>query len=466
MKTTPWLKKQRGAISILGAASIALSLYGFDQVLEYGNAKILDRELDNYARTIASVALRSELALTKAGIDSGSMVVNQTDLITNQHLAQVSMNTDSEAAGYNLIKKITFGNFADDSICNSSDPEVRKGCFIPLATDASNPRAAATPLDFSAVAVQLTSTDSFMGIYTPEGQALYGMSLDDQNSDAGCYCKNRYNTCLDMDLTTADLAPIPTSDAALIAVKGSVERQNYCNYGYTQSKPTDSTVTKYPYVEFNDAWIGRPPQTVNFFMFYSTSYDGEAFDDILNHKPVAVTEGDDPLKYTSGFATLFSSFFCFFGCSSADLVAEDHSQNAFEKSDITPSASQADYRCEKPGFFMFPTTYPSCDSASSSNDVVLEDSIYVGYQGTCVSGTTSANDMSRCLSYNDGATSRYESCLEIERRSSMSMNFFERMMAFFMGPFLNWERSYEGLNCEMQKMQYKGWLFWGGWEDV
>jgi len=48
----------------------------------------------------------------------------------------------------------------------------------------------------------------------------------------------------------------------------------------------------------------------------------------------------------------------------------------------------------------------------------------------------------------------------------MSMNFFERMMAFFMGPILNWERSYEGLNCEVKQMQYKGWLFWGGWQDV
>ena len=469
MQTSQRRKLQRGAISLLGAASIALSLFSFEQVLEYANAKILDRELDNYARDVAAVALRSELAITQAGIDDGTMSATQTDTVVNDLLMQVSMYTYTDANQpnpQNLTKTITFGNFAPAAICNSPDPVIRKGCFIPLSDDASNPRAATTPIDFSAVAVQLSSTDSFYS-YTPEGKALYGMSQENTLTDSGCYCKNRYAACLDMDLTTSDLSSMSSSEANAIIIKGSDARSNYCNYGFSEPEVSNPAATKYPYVKFNDAWIGRPPQTVNFFMFYSTSYDGEAFDQILNHKPVSVLKGDDPLKNTSGFASMFSSFFCFLGCSAADLVAEDQSLHAFERSDIFPSSSRSDYRCEKPGFMMFPATYPSCDSASNSNDVVLEDSTYIGYQGTCIPSTGSSNlEMSRCLSYNDGATPRYESCLEIERRSSMSMNFFQRMMAFFLGPILNWERSYEGLNCEMQKMQYKGWLFWGGWADV
>jgi hypothetical protein len=445
------LRKQRGSITLLGAASIGLSLIAFNQVTEYGNAKLLDRELDNYARDVASVALRSELAIT-SGMTNKQITGQTVDAL----LSQVKMYTIADDTNsVNLNRKITFGNLD------------ATGNFVKLASDALNPRGASTPPDFSAVAVQLWSTDSFMGVYTPQGKAIYGLSEDNQNSDAGCYCKNRYAACLDMDLTAPDLTGISAGPAALIADKDSDARKDYCNYGYSEAKVTDLTSTKYPYIEFNDAWIGRPPETVNFFMFYSTSYSGEDFDDILNHKPVVVLEGDDPLKNTSGFASMFSSFFCFFGCSNADLLAKDQSENAFERRDIRPTSSRSDYICEKPGFMFIPTRYPSCDSASSSNDAVLNDSTYIGYQGTCVAGTSTPNvAMSRCLSYNDGATPRYESCLEIERRSSLHMNFFQRMMAFFLGPILNWERSYEGLNCEVKKMKYVGWMFWGGWKDV
>ena len=457
MKTPHYLTKQKGAISVLGAMAIALGLGSFQQMLQYGNAKILDRELDNYALTVASVALRSELAITKAGIDAGTIPSNQTDIVINSLLSKVEMyTTASDDQAVNIKKQITFGKL------NAA------GNFEALSSNASNPRGATNPPDFSAVAVQLWSTDSFMGVYTPQGKAIYGLGQADQNADSGCYCKTRYTACLDKELTEAYLSPIPSGDAAAIAVKDSVARKNYCNYGYSEEKLSDSTSTKYPYIELNDAWIGRPPQTTSFFNFYSASYSGEKFDRVLNHQPVSVKDGEDPLKSTSGFSGMFGGFFCMFGCSSTDLKAkQQNGTSAFEKNDITPTSSQSDYVCEKPGFMFIPTTYPACNSASSSNDVVLHDGIYVGYKGTCVADTSSGNvGMSRCLSYNDGVTPRYESCLEIERRSAVSMNFFQRMMAFFFGPILDWERSYEGLDCEMKKMRYVGWMFWGGWQEV
>ncbi len=442
------LRKQRGSITLLGAASIGLSLFAFNQVTEYGNAKLLDRELDNYARDVASVALRSELAIT-SGMTNKQITSQTVDAL----LSQVSMYTVADDTNaVNLNKQITFGNL-DGS-----------GSFVALTTDKSNPRAADTPPDFSAVAVQLYSTDSFYS-FTPQGKAIYGLSVDNQNSDAGCYCKNRYTACLDMELTEADLLPIPSADAIPIAVKGSDARKNYCDYGYTEENVDASSATKYPYVEFNDTWIGRPPETVNFFLFYSTDYDTEVFDRILKHKPVAVVDGEDPIKETSGFSSLFSSFFCFFSCSDVDIKAQEQSLSVLEKDEILPTSSVSDYKCNKTS--LFSSSVVGCDSASSSNDVVLHDGAYIGYQGTCVPDTSSSNvAMSRCLSYNDGATPRYESCLEIERRSSLQMNFFQRMMAFFFGPILDWERSYEGLNCEVQKMKYVGWMFWGGWQDV
>ncbi|WP_178863518.1 hypothetical protein [Thiomicrorhabdus cannonii] len=449
------LKKQRGAMTLLGAMAVVVSLGAFKTIVDFGNAKLLDRKLDNYAKSAAYMALRTELALTtNMSAAEKEEARSQVDLMLNQ----VGMTLDEDTG--NLTKHITFGNL-DNS-----------GHFVPLTTNETAPRdvaAGQTPPDFSAVAIQLVSSEPFrvggVPVFTPQGKAILGLSANDQQSDSGCYCKNRYEACLNQDLVASDLTGIPTVQAEAIVVKDSDARKHYCNYGYTKDKPGSVEQTKYPYVRFNDAWVGRPPTTVNFWMFYSQSYDGEQFERILTHKPVAVVKGDDPLKNTSGFAAMFSSMFCFFNCPGADLPAKDNNLGAYERSDLN-SSIRSSYICEKPGFMMFPTTYPSCDSASNSNDVVLQDSVYVGYQGTCVNGTDKNNvAMSRCLAYNDSGV-RYESCLDIERRSAMHMNFFQRMMAFFFGPFLDWERSYEGLDCEMQQMRYVGWLFWGGWQKV
>ena len=471
MNVSNILKKQRGSISILGAAAIAVSLTGFMQVLDYGNAKILDKELDNYARSIASTALRSELAITKAGLEGvngqpPTITVDQTDLITNAILAQVE-----QKVGESITKEITFGNFASSEICNSEFAEIRKGCFIPLESNQNNPRASEEPLDFSAVAVKLVSSSSFMGVYTPEGRALYGMSKENAETDSGCYCKNRYTACLDMDLTAADLSPIPSAESAAIAVKGSDARKNYCDYGYTDSKATSTAETKYPWAKFDDGWIGRQPNIVDWGVFYQEGYEDAAFSKILEHKPLAIVDGNSPLYTSSGIFSNAPWMMGMFGPLTADRVAYEQDESTFKNGEITPASIDTDYRCVTDGFQMafisFPLSIDSCSDVGSTRKVVLNDGFYIGHQGTCVPSTSSDNvNMSRCLAYDDSGTNRYESCLDIERRSSMEMNFFQRMMSFFFGPVLDWERSYEGLNCEMQKMQYKGWLFWGGWEDV
>jgi len=472
MKIVKTLKKQRGAISILGAASIALSLYGFQQVLEYGNAKILDRELDNYARTAAGVALRSELALTKAGIDAGSMDVSQTDLTINDLLAQVEMvATSDEPDDINLKKEITFGKFKADGTFESCVDYSTNPC-----SDASNPRNVGegeVPAEFSAVAVQFWSTESFY-TFTPQGRALYGMSKENTDLDTGCYCKNRYNACLSADLTEAELSPMPNASA--VAVTPSEARTNYCNVGYTESKDGNAGATKYPWSPFDDGWIGRVPNTVNLFNFYTQGYSDAAFSRILEHKPLAIVDGEDPLYQTGGFLSAFKDlvssmpFMSMFTSSDLKYAYIDNSsffgfKNYYKKGDIA-SSIRDDYRCEKGGWG---SQVVGCDASgfgSSNRKVTLSDHFYIGYQGSCVSSATDVSNPLECLAYNDSGSTRYESCLEIERRSSISMNFFERMLAFFFGGALDWERSYEGLNCEIKKMEYKGWLFWGGWKDV
>jgi len=453
------LRKQRGAISLLGVASIAVSLFAFNQVMEFGNAKLLDRKLDNYARTVASVALRSELAITKKAIDEGAIPANKTSLVVDDLLTQVGMYTQAtDDIAVNLNKTITFGNFDEN------------GDFVELDSDSSNPRAAENPPDFSAVAVQLWSDqNSFYG-FTPQGKAIYG--LDAENiDDQDCYCKNRYESCRGADLSDVAWAGEPYSES----------RNNYCNYGYTDSKISNADETKYPLATFDDAWIGRAPDTVNFFMFFTQGYDDASFARVLGHKPLLIADGKDPLYEAGGMFSAMEgmmSMMCPCMGSTDEKLAYEQTLSSgwfssgsfrdYNKSDIVPSANTSDYRCLDSG--MFGSTVRSCSDSSwgSSNwPVVLNDPFYIGYQGTCVPGTDSGNlAMSRCLAYEEDGVSRYQSCLDIERNSSMQMNFFERMMAFFFGPVLNWERSYEGLNCEMKKMRYKGWMFWGGWQDV
>lgn len=444
---------------MLGVASIAVSLFAFNQVMEFGNAKLLDRKLDNYARTVASVALRSELAITKKAIDEGAIPANKTSLVVDDLLTQVGMYTQAtDDIAVNLNKTITFGNFDEN------------GDFVELDSDSSNPRAAENPPDFSAVAVQLWSDqNSFYG-FTPQGKAIYG--LDAENiDDQDCYCKNRYESCRGADLSDVAWAGEPYSES----------RNNYCNYGYTDSKISNADETKYPLATFDDAWIGRAPDTVNFFMFFTQGYDDASFARVLGHKPLLIADGKDPLYEAGGMFSAMEgmmSMMCPCMGSTDEKLAYEQTLSSgwfssgsfrdYNKSDIVPSANTSDYRCLDSG--MFGSTVRSCSDSSwgSSNwPVVLNDPFYIGYQGTCVPGTDSGNlAMSRCLAYEEDGVSRYQSCLDIERNSSMQMNFFERMMAFFFGPVLNWERSYEGLNCEMKKMRYKGWMFWGGWQDV
>ncbi|MDG6774905.1 hypothetical protein QCB45_11220 [Thiomicrorhabdus sp. ZW0627] len=440
-----WLEKQRGVVTVLGIASIVVSLFAFQQVMEFGNMKLLDRKLDNYAKTVASVALRSELAITKEGMDAGTIPVDQTDQVVDSLLTKVGMYIQaSDSNAVNLYKKITFGNFDAD------------GNFVALTSDASNPKAADPVPDFSAVAVQLWSSDSFYG-FTPQGKALYGLSKTDQDSDSDCYCKNRYNSCVSAEISTTDLSMLPTGDADAISVANSAARKSYCRYGWTA---TLAAKTKYPYAEFNNPWIGKPLDSSNMFSFFSTSYsDSAVFNDVLSQKPVSVVDGVDELNQSSSM--------CFCMPSGGRTIYGDNNSSTAMVYDDAYLSDRSQYRCEK----SFSSAGQSCSDASGGGwfspkeKVYFSDAVYVGYEGTCIAGTSGAS-VSSCLSYDDSGTTRYESCLDIVRREATSMNFFERMIAFFFGPWLDWGKSYEGLNCEMKKMKYVGWFFWGGWVDV
>ncbi|MDA3823535.1 MAG: hypothetical protein PF450_13125, partial [Bacteroidales bacterium] len=120
------MRKQRGSITLLGVSSIVVSLFAFTQVTEFANAKILDRELDNYAREVASVALRSELSITKAMIDEGKTGITSTTVSNILRTIGMTLPDPSDdSIAFNLERKITFGKFkADGSFESCEDYKV------------------------------------------------------------------------------------------------------------------------------------------------------------------------------------------------------------------------------------------------------------------------------------------------------------------------------------------------------
>lgn len=310
------LKRQRGAISILGVGAIILSLFTFMALLDYGNAKILDRELDNYARTIASTALRSELALVAAGKEDGETTNTKTAEVTAAILGEVEKEIKRT-----VVPEIVFGNF-DVEKCNSTDPAVRLGCFVALPDWQESPSSAPVgpgnpPPEFSAVAVRLkmgggytvsnnnygnfSSLKDSINLFKPEGHAFFGATV----GDSGCYCHNRYKKCLDSDLATIGTGKYNDIN---VGAPYSASRRAYCKYGYTPSKPGNASESKYPWEAFPQYWVGVPPQTtqanlLGLVNLYSQGFNYEGTDNfakVLTHKPVTIVDGEDPIYAQGG----------------------------------------------------------------------------------------------------------------------------------------------------------------------
>lgn len=478
MNVSKLIKKQRGAISLLGAASIALSLFSFTEVLEFGNAKILDRELDNYARSMASVALRTELAITQ------NMSKDLTETTVTALISSIGMtqpNPDNADAAFDIEKKMTFGNMVD-------------GKFVPLTSHASNPKASDTFIEFSAVAFELWSTAKGYSIlpgtsplFTPSGKAIYALSEEDVNGTdiASCFCDKRYEMCL-----ASDMAGVPIGFPGDVGAVGSAARQNYCEYGHVDSYPGNVNKTKYPSIELGSQWLGKDTLDDGTVLIdFSDAGQKASFDTVANQEPLEVVSGDDPFSKQRWDFWMLSWFF-----GRSGYYAKNWDGSTLEDGGYI-SGYEAQYEID-PGSFFTP------------DQVYVDGFFYVGRTGTCVSGTvgadvpnisggltdindvaTSTNDpeVVRCLSYEktvgtstsevacnmmemfmnpdcfgDGmktVTSNVngyaqQSCTDFNNNTKTRMNFFQWMMSLFFGPFTNIDTSYQQLDCSIQKMRY------------
>jgi hypothetical protein len=479
------LKYQKGAITLLGAASIGVSLFAFDQVLEFGKVKLLDRKLDNYARDIAVVALRSELAITQ-NMDRG--ITNTT---VNDILGQKMVMAGD---GKNLDKKITFGKLINGEFvpCDLY-PEEEVKC-----TDSSNPRNVSgdeIPADFSMVVVQIWSeANEFYG-FTPQGRAIYGLDEEDAEGTelANCFCDNRYESCL---IAQADNGlyvnppTMPLSLSGIMGAPGSETRKNYCEFGYVESHPGDVNKTKYPSVELSPQWLGKDTNddgTKLIDMDNATQLAN--FKIVANQQPLEVDTGVDPFSKNRWDFWMLSWFF-----GSSGYYAKDWTGHDLKENNSYVSSYKASYALDS-------------DGRSWTEDEVFVDGLfYVGRKGTCVNGTTSSDvpnisggltdiknvaqstsdpEVSRCLSYKKkvGETTvtkncgfnpmcwfsnplgtyqesqsvngyAQQSCIDFNSNSKTRMNFFQWMMSLFFSPFIDQSESYVHLDCAVKKMRF------------
>lgn len=437
---------QKGSISLLGALSILVGISALVGVVQLGNAQILNRHLDNYAQSLAPVALRSEIALSKTMVDKG------VSINVAKETLQQAVDTMTKSGSVQV--KITYGN-------------ITNGTFTPLAGNAENPKAGLSTTDvvpgFTAVAVQFIGPSTFG--FVPEGKAIYGLTDQDQDSPdvASCYCDARYDQCLQQPKTNSAMGDIDTK-----------ERQRYCETGLAPSVSGGMMgmffggSPEYPdadSVKFSPQWVGKP---------YANG--GVATDEASTSWQTI--EGDEPLTVSNGV-------------------------NPFPEASWDPVTA-----AWKAG--NFPMEYTGYKNVSSfmgtykkyKDPWKVDGTFYVGRSGTCAYPSngffffgvlsdiqTYMTGNKDCLRYTANPASRYEfadflqpfmnainsstganqhyySCRDFTGLESSRNGLIQIMRRIWTSPLQIWDRTYRETGCSAKQMRWFGSSIWDGWIKV
>ncbi|HEY9018770.1 hypothetical protein [Thiomicrospira sp.] len=469
---------QSGVISIIGALTLVLGMSGFYLTMELGNKMVSQSNFDNYAQALAPVVLRSELAISQQMVADGEGYKSQ-DLV-HEFMADLGYEV-----GQDVAVTIKFGNMKDAS-STWTDPKTNIEYkideeFIPLDQDgysadvASHPKAntqlGELPPEFSAVSIEIKDTSGLLA-FNPTGRAVYGLpaELEEGGDLGGCFCKNRFNACLLADI---DTSTYPIELAGLISTPESESRRNYCEYGYA---PAESNKTQYPSVDLSSQWLGLSEKVDESGFIRKLIEEGDLanFETVNQQKPLFVNNGANP------FPNYYWNFWSRdWKPVDSTLWARDHSGNIL----VTGQS----------WFNWFGTK------------VKVDGPFYVGRQGTCIAGTNETNvpyisasvqnpidaaqspgdaEVERCLSYEtsvgtEWSTSfffmpvassidRYmqQSCVDYNRDKATRVGFFQWMIMSWTWPFINWQSSYEDLDCVARNMRWYGSFVFGGWRQI
>lgn len=280
-------EKQRGSISLMGVMAMVASFSAFYLVMEMGNKMIEDRNFTNYAKSLAPIALRTELAITRAMVEQGTAKTSQD--VVKEYLSQLGLTT-----GGSFSFKLTFGNMESSG---NGEPDV----FNALPENAESPKMSTAsgeePPVFSAIKVVLEDTGGQLNFH-PKGTAVYGLSSDarDSGNVASCYCDVRYEACLLAD---------SGADAGIMGNIGSDERQTYCEYGFAPVKSSwMSESAKYSSVNLSPQWVGKAYE--NQASGAATDETSTAWQRVQASKPIYISNGVNVFPLASWDATTTS----------------------------------------------------------------------------------------------------------------------------------------------------------------
>ena len=141
-------ERQRGSISLMGVIAMVVSFSAFYLVMEMGNKMIEDRNFTNYAKSLAPIALRTELAITRAMVEQGTAKTSQD--VVNDYLAQLGLTT-----GNGFRFKLTYGNM--ESTGNGS-----VDTFKPLPENAQSPKISTSPGEVPPVFSAIKANDHYV----------------------------------------------------------------------------------------------------------------------------------------------------------------------------------------------------------------------------------------------------------------------------------------------------------------
>jgi hypothetical protein len=429
---------QRGSISLLGALGILAGISALVGIMELANAKILDRNLDNYAQSLAPVALRSEIALNAIMIQNG----------VSRNIAKETVQgaLDSVTPKGTVQVHLTFGNIVD-------------GVFVPLSSNANNPKqnlsAADTVPDFAAVAVQLIGQSTF-GL-VPEGRAIYGLTNDDKDSPevASCYCDNRYDDCMQQ----------PEANNVM-GDPNSHDRQQYCETGFAPSNSGglfgaffggSPKYTAVDSVQFSPQWVGKAytdgtPQT---------NTTSQAWQNVQVDAPLVISNGTNPFPeagWNAGSAiwvtpgqTMQFTTHDFFGRAQVNEI-----NGTFY---VGRSGT-----CAYPstGFFFFGILKDIQTFMTGNTDCLR-------YTANPTSQYHFANFLQpfmNSISKGLGANQHYYSCRDFSGLTSSRNGLIQIMRRIWTSPLQNWGSFYQQTGCSAKQMRQFSFLIWSGWKEV
>lgn len=438
--------KQRGSISLFGALSIIMGITALVSIMELANAKILDRNLDNYAKSLAPVALQSEIALSKKMVDQGVSI----------GIAKESLQStlDQVTKPGSVQVNLTFGN-------------IQSGHFVPLNAHADNPKSglgASDPVpDFGAVAVQLIGPTT-MGL-TPQGRAIYGISDANKNSPdlASCFCDLRYDQCLQQTKTNSAMGDPDTQ-----------ERQRYCETGIAPSVSGgmmgmffggDAEYYQVDSVQFSPQWVGKPYQNGA----VQTDLQSSAWQTVQNDEPLTVSNGTNPFPEASWDAangiwkegnypmefTGYKNVSSFFG-----TFAQYKNPWKVDGTFYVGRSGTCSYPSN--GFFFFGMLNQIQDFMVGNTDCLR----YTADPASKYEYTDFLQPYMNTINSSTGANEHFYSCRDFTGLHDARSGVLQIIRRIWTSPLQLWSRSYQDVGCTVRQMRWYGVFIWGGWQPV